>query len=113
MNDGALIGVEAIRKVLAAEEGDRYRRVRAEFQDREPTMSKNVKAWIGDELLFLSKKYPDWTRDELKMVAHLLERYLIRGVEIMRRAYCVDLDAQFSAPDAEKGDGPDVPEAHE
>lgn len=110
MSKRALIGVDTLRKVLAAEEGDRYRRVRAEIHDREPTLATNVVSWIKDELVYLSEKHPAWTQEELKLVAYLLERYLIRGVEIMRTAYAADLDAAFQAPCAQKEGDPDVPE---
>ena len=42
--DDGLVTPDEVRKVLAAEEGDRYKRLRAAFRDREKYMAKNLTA---------------------------------------------------------------------
>jgi hypothetical protein len=110
--DDGLVTPDIVRKVLASEDGDRYQRVRANFREREEFLAKNLKAWLEQELLYLSKKFPEWTRDELRMVAYLLERFFIRAIEIQRAAYALELNGSFKLPSRDPEDPSDPEVRH-
>ena len=101
-HDRNLLDHNAIRNVLSGEGTiDGFNKQRGEFQATESTLASNLECWITDDLESLQKRFPDIVGDRKKWVAHLLQRYFIRGFMMHRKATVVQLENAFEleAPD--------------
>ena len=100
MKRPGLITIADIEAVLKREETTaQYVKTRDALFAAEPTLAGNVKHWVKYELDELKKKHQNLPKDCLELIAHLLERYLIRGWMLQRKAYGAELEGWINPPE--------------
>lgn len=94
--NSGLLDLEAIKKVLAAEDTpDLYRAMRKAFRTDEPELAKNLEYWIIRELEEMNQRFGPMEERVRDWMGHLIERYCIRGFQLHKEAVNRDLEQQF------------------
>jgi len=100
MKRPGLLTLEDLQQVLDREETtEAYVKLRDVLFKAEPTLAANVIHWVNVEKSELNKKFPAAPKALMDLVGHLLERYVIRGWMLQRKAYGAELDGWINKPE--------------
>jgi hypothetical protein len=95
-NEGGLIGEAQIDKVLEDEiKAEGYTALVSDLHKAEPILWRHLRYWLRREAQRFKERNPNLTDQDLKYFTHLLERYLVRGWRLQRKAWEVEIDGMM------------------